>query len=68
MMRPRSVGVSVFGAVAIVSVVLAVATIWLVLTNPLTVANAVNDGEITPLVRDLADLLWQALGGLLRYL
>jgi len=58
----------VFGVVAVVSTVLASATIWLFLTNPVTVANAVNEGEISPLVRDLADVLYNALRGLLKYL
>lgn len=67
-MRLLRLGMSLFGALAIVSVMLAAATIWLFLTNPVTVANAVNEGEITPLVRDLANLLLEALGGLLKYL
>ena len=45
------ISVSLFTVVAIVSVVLAAAVIWLFLTQPVTVANAVNDGEISPLVR-----------------
>jgi hypothetical protein len=49
-------------------VVIAVATIWLFLTNPVTVATAVTEGEVTPFVRDLADVLLQALQGLLKYL
>ncbi len=64
----QRISASVFGVVAIVSTVLASATIWLFLTNPVTVANAVNEGEISPLVRDLADLLYNALRGLLKYL
>jgi hypothetical protein len=67
-MRLQRVGVSIFGAVAIVSVVLAVATIWLFLTNPVTVATAVNEGDVSPFVRDLARVLFEALQGLLRYL
>ncbi len=67
-MRLQRVGVSIFGAIAIVSVVLAVATVWLFLTNPVTVATAVNEGEVTPFVRDLARVLFEALQGLLRYL
>ncbi len=67
-MRLRRVGVSIFGAIAIVSVVLAVATVWLFLTNPVTVATAVNEGDVTPFVRDLARVLLEALQGLLRYL
>jgi len=51
-----------------VSIVLAAATIWLFLTNPITVANAVNEGDVSPLVRNLAQVIYQALSGLLKYL
>ena len=67
-MRLQRVGVSIFGAIAIVSVVLAVATVWLFLTSPVTVATAVNEGDVTPFVRDLARVLFEALQGLLKYL
>ena len=64
----QRLSVSLFSAVAIVSIILAAATIWLFLTSPVTVANAVNEGEISPLVRDLAEVLLNALQGLLKYL
>jgi hypothetical protein len=64
----QRVGVSLFTLVALVSIVLAAATIWLFVTNPVTVANAVNEGEISPLVRNLAQVLLQAFSGLLKYL
>lgn len=67
-MRFQRFGMSLFGAIAVVSVVLAAATIWLFLTNPVTVANAVNDGEVTGLMRELAEVLFKALSGLLKYL
>jgi hypothetical protein len=67
-MSLQRVGVSLFTLIAVVSIVLAAATIWLFLTNPITVANAVNEGEITPLVRNLAAVLLAAFGGLLKYL
>ena len=67
-MRFQRLGVSLFGLIAIVSVVLAAATVWLLLTNPVAVATAVNDGEISPLVRELARVLLDALAGLLKYL
>ncbi len=60
--------ISLFSLVAVISIVLAAATIWLLLTNPVTVANAVNEGEISPFVRDLAQVLYTALQGLLKYL
>jgi hypothetical protein len=67
-MNVQRIGVSLFTLVAIVSITLAAATIWLFLTNPVTVANAINEGEVSPLVRNLAQVLWQALSGLLKYL
>jgi len=60
--------VSLFTVIAVVSILLAAATIWLFLTNPVTVATAVNEGDVTPLIRQLAQVLFQALGGLLKYL
>jgi hypothetical protein len=67
-MQLEDVGLGVFGAIAVISVVLALATVWLFLTNPVTVANAVNEGTISPLVRELAAVLMAALQGLLKYL
>ena len=67
-MRVQQLGLSLFTLIAIVSIILAAATIWLFLTNPITVANAVNEGEISPFVRDLAQVLYTALRGILRYL
>ena len=59
---------SLFGAIAVVSVLLAASTGWLFLTNPVNVVNAINEGDVSPLVRDLAQVLFNALRGLLRYL
>jgi len=68
-MRPlQRWSASLFGAVAVVSVLLAVSTVWLFLTNPVNVANAVNQGDVSPLIRDLAQVLFSALRGILRYL
>ena len=67
-MRLQRLSLSLFGVVAFVSIVLAAATVWLFLTNPVTVATAVNEGDVSPLIRDLADVLFNALKGLLKYL
>ncbi|HYM23260.1 MAG TPA: hypothetical protein VEU08_08630 [Vicinamibacterales bacterium] len=67
-MRLKGLGASLFTFVAIVSIVLAAATIWLFLTNPITVANAVNEGDVSPLVRNIGEILLQALSGILKYL
>jgi hypothetical protein len=62
------ISVSLFTVVAVVSIVLAAAVIWLFLTQPVTVANAVNEGEISPLVRSLGSVLYNAFAGILKYL
>lgn len=61
-------GMSLVGVVALLAATLAGATIWLVLTDPVTVVDAVSQDDITPLVRDLAAVLFKALQNLLRYL
>jgi hypothetical protein len=67
-MRLQGLGVGVFGAVALISVVMAVAAVWLFVTDPVTVATAVDGGEVSPFVRDLANVLLEVLQGLLKYL
>jgi hypothetical protein len=67
-MNLQRLSVSLFTVIALVSIVLAAATIWLFLTNPITVATAVNDGDVSPLLRNVAQVLMQALSGLLKYL
>ena len=67
-MNLQRLSASLFTVIALVSIVLAAATIWLFLTNPVTVANAVNEGDVSPLIRNLADVIYQALSGRLKYL
>lgn len=67
-MDVQKVSVSLFTCIAVISIVLAAATIWLFITNPVTVATSVNEGDVTPLVRQLAEVLYKALAGLLKYL
>jgi hypothetical protein len=64
----QRLGVSLASAIAGICVVLSAATIWLLVTEPATVVTAVNEGEISPLVRDLAAALFNALKGILKYL
>ena len=67
-MNLARLSLSVAGVIALAVVVLAAAAAWLLLTSPVTVAEAVSEGDITPFVRDLAAVLLSALEGLLRYL
>jgi hypothetical protein len=59
---------SLMGLVGLLALVMAGATVWLVLTDPVTVAESVDSGEVSPLVRSLASTLFEALRGLLKYL
>ena len=62
------VGMSLVAAVGLVAATLAVATIWLLLTDPVTVADAVSERDISPLVRELVSAIYAALRNLLKYL
>ena len=64
----KHVGLGVIGAIGLVSVILAAAVVWLSLTDPITVANAVSQADVTPFMRDIAAVLFAALQGLLKYL
>lgn len=62
----RVVGIGVvIGALAVVT---AAAVIWLLLTDPVTVATTLETGDVSPLVRQLADVIYNAISGLLSYL
>jgi hypothetical protein len=67
-MGVQRVGLSLAGALLLLLIVFAAATVWLYFTNPVTVVNAVNEGDVSPFVRDLARVLFDALQGLLKYL
>jgi hypothetical protein len=47
---------------------MAAMTIWLLLTQPLTVANAVNARDLTPLAQAIAGAFMAMLSTLVRYL
>jgi len=59
---------SLVGIVGLLALVMAGATVWLLLTDPVTVAESVDTGEVSPLVRSLAGSLYDALVRLLRFL
>jgi hypothetical protein len=69
--RPSGLGslsFSLVGIVGVLAAVIAGATIWLVLTDPVTVAESIDSGEVSPLVQSLAGSIYDALVRLLRYL
>jgi hypothetical protein len=59
---------SLVGAIGVISVALAGATIWLLVTQPVMVTDAVAQGEISPVMRALAGVLYNAFEGILKYL
>ena len=60
--------VSLVAIIGLMAATIAGATIWLLLTDPVTVAESVNQGQVSPLVTQLASVLYSALKGLLKYL
>ncbi len=63
-----NVSFSLVSIIGLLAVILAGATIWLLLTDPVTVAESLDSGEVSPLIQSLAGALYDALIGLLRYL
>lgn len=59
---------SLVGIVGLFAVVIAGATVWLLLTDPVTVAESMDSGEVTPLVQSLAGSIYDALIRLMKYL
>jgi multidrug resistance efflux pump len=59
---------SLAGVVIALATTLAVATLWLLLTQPVTVADAVARGDVSPIMSALAGVLGSAIRGLLDYL
>ena len=59
---------SLAAVIGLVATALAGATVWLLVTQPVTVADAVASGEVSPLMRALAGALYEALAGIVKYL
>jgi multidrug resistance efflux pump len=62
------ISLSLVAVIGVMAITLAGATIWLLITQPVTVADAVAQGEVSPLAEAIAGVLYQALQGLLKYL
>ena len=67
-MRSSRLSVSLSAGVALIAAIFAGALIWLLLSDPVTVADAVETGEIGTLVTELANVIYQAFLSLLDYL
>ena len=62
------ISLSLAGILGTLTVAFTGALIWLLVTQPVSTTEKVANGEISPLVRSVADVLYQALQGLLKYL
>lgn len=63
--------VSLVAMIGLVAATMAAATVWLLLTEPVTVADAVSkmsQGEIAPAMQALGAVIADALKGLFKYL
>ncbi len=67
-MRSSRISVSLSAGVALVAAVFAAALIWLMLSDPVSVADAVSEGGATSLIIEIGRVLYNALLGLLDYL
>lgn len=59
---------SLAAVIGLVATTLAGATIWLLVTQPVTVADAVATGEVSPVMKAIAGALYDALSGIVKYL
>lgn len=61
-------GLSVVAMVGVLAATIAGATIWLIVTDPVTVSEAVAKGDVRPIVEALGGVLMGAIRGLFKYL
>jgi hypothetical protein len=67
-MRSSRLSVSLSAGVAVIAAIFAAALIWLLLSDPVTVADAVDTGEIAPLFQQIMAVIYETLLTLLDYL
>jgi multidrug resistance efflux pump len=62
---------SLVGVVGVFVAVLSAAALWLVVSDPVSTATAVDaasQGDVSPMVKALAGALYSALQGIIKYL
>jgi hypothetical protein len=60
--------VSLVAVIGLLAATIAGAAIWLMVTDPVTVANSVSTGDVTPIMEAIGAVILDALKGLFRYL
>ena len=59
---------SFVGVVGVLAATMAAALIWLLVTDPVSVAETVTTGDVSPIVRALGNAIYDALKDVLGYL
>ena len=59
---------SFVGVMGVLAATIAAALIWLLITDPVSVAETVSTGDVSPLVRALGTLIYDSLKDVLGYL
>lgn len=59
---------SFVGVMGVLAATVAAALIWLLITDPVSVAETVSTGDVSPLVRALGTLIYDSLKDVLGYL
>jgi hypothetical protein len=67
-MGVRGWSVSLVAIIGAFAATIAGATLWLLFTDPVTLADRVSTGEVGPLMRALGSVIVDALRGLFKYL
>ena len=60
--------VSLVAAVGLIAAAIAGAMVWLLVSDPATVASAVSSGDVMPIMQAIGAVILDALKGLFRYL
>ena len=60
--------VSLVAIIGVFAATVAGAIVWLLLTDPVTVANSVSSGDVGPVVQAIGTVIVNALRGLFKYL
>lgn len=67
-MRAIRWGMSLVAMIGVLAATIAGATIWLLITDPVTVSTAVSKGDVSPIINALGGVLMGALRGIFKYL
>lgn len=59
---------SFVGVMGVLAATIAAALIWLLITDPVSVAETVSTGDVSPIVRALGSLIYDSLKDILGYL